>query len=40
MKHDYKVCKDNHPDIPRDVMSLFDYGFLGVEWLKDMVNFC
>lgn len=21
-------------------MSMFDYGFLGVEWLKDMVNFC
>ncbi|CAN5840299.1 hypothetical protein BH23THE1_BH23THE1_12610 [soil metagenome] len=40
MKHDYKVYKGNHPDMPKDVMSMFDYGFLGVEWLKDMVNFC
>jgi DDE superfamily endonuclease/Helix-turn-helix of DDE superfamily endonuclease len=30
-KHDYKVYKDNHPDIPKDVMSMFDLGFLGVE---------
>jgi hypothetical protein len=31
MKHDYKVYKDNHPDIPKDVMSIFDLGLLGVE---------
>jgi hypothetical protein len=31
MKHDYKVYKDNHPYIPKDVMSMFDLEFLGVE---------
>jgi hypothetical protein len=31
MKHDYKVYKDKHPDIPKDVMSVFDLGFFGVE---------
>ncbi len=30
-KHDYKVYKDNHQDIPKDVMSMFDLGFLGAE---------
>lgn len=30
-KHDYKVYKDNHPELPEDVMSMFDLGFLGVE---------
>jgi hypothetical protein len=31
MKHDYKVYKKNHPDIPKDVMGMYDLGFLGVE---------
>ncbi|MDN5868800.1 MAG: transposase [Candidatus Nitrosocosmicus sp.] len=30
-KHDYNVYKTNHPNIPKDVLSLFDLGFLGVE---------
>jgi hypothetical protein len=30
-KHDYKVYKKNHPCIPKDVMSMYDLGFLGVE---------
>jgi hypothetical protein len=31
MKHDYKVYKKNHPDLPKDVLSMLDLGFLGVE---------
>ena len=30
-KHDYKVYKDNHPNIPKDVTSMYDLGFFGVE---------
>jgi hypothetical protein len=30
-RHDYKVYKKNHPDVPKDVLSLYDLGFLGVE---------
>ena len=30
-RHDYKVYKKNHPDLPKDVTSMFDLGFLGVE---------
>ena len=30
-KHDYNVYKDNYPELPEDVMSMFDLGFLGVE---------
>jgi hypothetical protein len=30
-RHDYKVYKKNHPDLPKDVMSMYDLGFLGVE---------
>jgi len=30
-KHDYKIYKKNHPDIPKDVINIFDLGFLGVE---------
>ncbi len=30
-KHDYKVYKKNHPDLPKDVLSMYDLGFLGVE---------
>jgi hypothetical protein len=31
MKHDYKVYKKNHPKLPKDVLSLYELGFLGVE---------
>lgn len=30
-KHDYKIYKKNHPDIPKDIVNMFDLGFLGVE---------
>jgi hypothetical protein len=30
-KHDYRIYKKNHPDIPKDVMDMYDLGFLGVE---------
>ena len=30
-KHDYNVYKDNHPNIPKDVTSMYDLGFFGVE---------
>jgi hypothetical protein len=30
-KHDYNVYKKNHPELPKDVMTMFDLGFLGVE---------
>jgi hypothetical protein len=30
-KHDYKVYKKNHPKLPKDVLSMLDLGFLGVE---------
>ncbi len=30
-KHDYKIYKKNHADIPKEVVSMFDLGFLGVE---------
>ncbi len=30
-KHDYKVYKNNHPKLPKDVLTMFDLGFLGVE---------
>jgi hypothetical protein len=30
-RHDYRIYKKNHPDLPKDVMSMFDLGFLGVE---------
>jgi len=31
MKHDYRVYKDNHPDIPKDIERMYDLGFFGVE---------
>jgi hypothetical protein len=31
MKHNYKVYKDNHLNIPKYVMSVFDLEFFGVE---------
>jgi hypothetical protein len=30
-RHDYHIYKKNHPDLPEDVMSMYDLGFLGVE---------
>ena len=30
-KHGYKVYKKNHPKLPKNVTSMFDLGFLGVE---------
>ena len=30
-KHDYNVYKKNHPELPKDVMTMFDLGFLGVK---------
>jgi hypothetical protein len=30
-KHDYKVYKKNHPKLPKEVVSMFDLGFLGAE---------
>jgi Helix-turn-helix of DDE superfamily endonuclease/DDE superfamily endonuclease len=30
-RHDYRIYKKNHPKLPKDVMSMFDLGFLGVE---------
>lgn len=30
-RHDYRIYKKNHPVIPKDVMSMYDLGFLGVE---------
>ncbi len=30
-RHDYKVYKKNHPKLPKDVLSMYDLGFLGVE---------
>jgi hypothetical protein len=30
-KHDYNVYKKNHPKLPKDVVNMFDLGFLGVK---------
>ncbi len=30
-KHDYDVCKRNHHVIPKEVVNVFDLGYLGVE---------
>ena len=30
-KHYYRIYKKNHPDLPKDVMNMYDLGFLGVE---------
>ena len=30
-KHDYDIYKNNHPDIPKQVIIVFDLGYLGVE---------
>jgi len=35
-RHDYRIYKKNHPDLPTDIMSMYDLGFLGVE--KDFLE--
>ena len=30
-KHDYKIYKKNHPVTPKEVVNIFDLGYLGVE---------
>jgi hypothetical protein len=30
-KHDYDIYKNNHPITPKDVLNVFDLGYLGVE---------
>jgi hypothetical protein len=30
-RHDYRIYKKNHPKLPKDVLSMLDLGFLGVE---------
>jgi hypothetical protein len=30
-RHDYNVYKNHHPSTPKDVVNVFDLGFLGVE---------
>ena len=30
-KHDYKIYKKNHPELPAEVEGVYDLGFLGVE---------
>lgn len=30
-RHDYRIYKKNHPELPPDILSLYDLGFLGVE---------
>jgi hypothetical protein len=30
-KHDYDINKKNHPITPKDVVNVFDLGYLGVE---------
>ncbi len=29
--HDYDVYKKNHPIIPKDVLNMYDLGYLGIE---------
>ena len=30
-RHDYDIYKKNHPLVPKDVVNVFDLGYLGVE---------
>jgi hypothetical protein len=30
-RHDYRIYEKNHPDLPKDVICMYDLGFLGVE---------
>jgi hypothetical protein len=29
--HDYDIYKENHPLVPKDVVNVFDLGYLGLE---------
>ena len=29
-RHDYYIYKNNHPLVPKDVVNVFDLGYLGV----------
>ncbi len=35
-RHDYDIHKENHPIIPKQVVTVFDLGYLGVE--KDFLE--
>jgi hypothetical protein len=30
-RHDYDIYKENHSIVPKDVVNVFDLGYLGVE---------
>ncbi len=30
-RHDYNIYKKNHPVIPKEVVNVYDLGYLGVE---------
>ena len=30
-RHDYDIYKENHPVIPKQVVNVFDLGYLGIE---------
>jgi hypothetical protein len=30
-RHDYDIYKKNHPLVPREVVNVFDLGYLGIE---------
>jgi hypothetical protein len=38
MKHDYKVYKYNHPDIPKDIERMFDLGTCHLQGKKVQDN--
>jgi hypothetical protein len=29
--HDYDIYKNNHPLVPKDVVNVFDLGYIGIE---------
>ncbi len=35
-RHDYDIYKKNHPITPKDVLNVFDLGYLGIE--KDFLE--
>ncbi|HXS59860.1 MAG TPA: hypothetical protein VN704_12350 [Verrucomicrobiae bacterium] len=39
-RHDYDIYKKNHPVIPKEVVNVFDLGYLGVEidYLKQLYH--
>ena len=30
-RHDYDIYKENHPLVPKDVVNVFDLGYIGIE---------